>query len=107
MLQLIFFKNKKEIQNSEEKNYAINQNLREIIGTIEEFSDEQRDIVGKFKHEMEKFTEERSLESCLQALNLSMQLSNTRDKLVEVYKQYSFLLENEIKKLIEEGKKKV
>ena len=54
---------------------------------------------------MEKFTIERTLESCLQALNLSMQLANTREKLTEAYKEYSILLENEIKKLLEEKKR--
>ena len=54
---------------------------------------------------MEKFTIERTLESCLQALNLSMQLANTREKLIEAYKEYSILLESEIKKLLEERKR--
>ncbi|MBA3750385.1 MAG: hypothetical protein H0X03_05740 [Nitrosopumilus sp.] len=107
MFELIFYKNKKEIQKNGDKNHVINQNLQEIISTIEEFSDEQREIIERFKREMEIFTTERSLESCLQALNSSMQLANIREKLLEVYKQYSFLLENEIKKLIEEREKKV
>ncbi len=85
----------------------INKNLQGIIRTIEEFSDEQREIVEKFKIEMENFTGERTLESCLQVLNLSMQLANTREKLLDVYKEYCILLENELKKkLIEEERKK-
>ena len=51
---------------------------------------------------MQKFTTERTLDSCLQALNLSMQLANTREKLLEAYKEYSMLLEKEIKRMIKE-----
>jgi N-glycosylase/DNA lyase len=86
-------------------NSIFNKNLQEIIKTIEEFSDEQREIVEKFRHEMENFTVERSLESCLQALNLSIQLANTREMILDAYKKYCFLLENDLKKLIEERKK--
>ncbi len=71
---MIFFKTKKEVPNNNAENPIINKNLQEIINTIEEFSDEQREIVEKFKIEMEHFTTERTLESCLQSLNLSMQL---------------------------------
>lgn len=95
---MIFFKSKKEIHANDENIHDINKNLHGIIRTIDEFSDEQREIVEKFKHEMEKFTGERSLESCLQALNLSIQLANTRGKILEAYKEYCKLLENELKK---------
>jgi hypothetical protein len=103
---LIFFKHNKERGDIDSENPVINKNLPGIISTIEEFSDEQRDILRKFKHEMEKFTEERSLETCLQALNLSMQLANTREKLLEAYKQYSGLLEDELKNQLKKEKKK-
>ncbi len=104
---MIFFKSKKEIQFNGAENPTINKNLRGIITTIEEFSDEQREIVEKFKSAMEVFTEERSLESCLQALNLSIQLANIREKILEAHKEYSLLLENELKKLIEQEKRRV
>lgn len=104
---LIFFKINKEKDNNDSSYVpSINKHLPGIIKTIEEFSDEQRVIVRKFKREMEKFTEERSLETCLQALNLSMQLANTREKLLEAYKQYSGLLEKELKNQIKTEKKK-
>ena len=104
---MIFFKiNKDKDNNGPSYDPSINKHLPGIIKTIEEFSDEQRVIVRKFKLEMEKFTEERSLETCLQALNLSMQLANTREKLLEAYKQYSGLLENELKDRIKTEKKK-
>jgi hypothetical protein len=102
---LILFKSRKEIHLNDTDNSIFNKNLQEIIKTIEEFSDEQREIVEKFRHEMENFTVERSLESCLQALNLSIQLANTREMILDAYKKYCFLLENDLKKSIEERKK--
>lgn len=102
---LIFFKFNKEKDDDGSQVSTINKNLPGIIKTIEEFSDEQRDIVRNFKHEMEKFTEERSLETCLQALTLSMQLANIREKLLEAYKHYSALLENELKNQQKKEKK--
>jgi hypothetical protein len=105
---LIFFKTKKEVPNNNAEDLIINKNLQETINTIEEFSDEQREIVEKFKLEMENFTRERTLESCLQSLNLSMQLANTREKLLLTYKEYCTLLENELrKKIMEERRKKI
>jgi hypothetical protein len=103
---LIFFKTKKEVPNNNAEDLIINKNLQETINTIEEFSDEQREIVEKFKLEMENFTRERTLESCLQSLNLSMQLANTREKLLLAYKEYCNLLENELKKKLLEEKRK-
>jgi hypothetical protein len=102
---LIFFKTKKEPIDNNTEVPNINKKIHEITRTIEEFSDEQREIIEKFKTDMEKFTIERTIESCLQALNLSMQLANTREKLIEAYKEYSVLLENELKKLLEEKKR--
>lgn len=98
---MIFFK-KKETLEQDLKDPAINKKIEEIIRTIEEFSDEQRNIIENFKIDMQKFTTERTLDSCLQALNLSMQLANTREKLLEAYKEYSMLLEKEIKRMIKE-----
>ena len=102
---MIFFKTKKEPIDNNTEVPNINKKIHEITRTIEEFSDEQREIIEKFKTDMEKFTIERTIESCLQALNLSMQLANTREKLIEAYKEYSVLLENELKKLLEEKKR--
>ena len=102
---MIFFKTKKEPIDNNTEVSNINKKIHGITRTIEEFSDEQREIIEKFKIDMEKFTIERTLESCLQALNLSMQLANTREKLIEAYKEYGVLLEKEIKKLLEEKKR--
>ena len=104
---MIFFKTRKEPIDSDIDIPNINKKINGIIKTIEEFSDEQREIIERFKIDMEKFTTERSLDSCLQTLNLSMQLANTREKLIEAYKEYSILLENELKKFLEEKKRKI
>jgi len=78
----------------------LNDNIESIIRSIEEISDEQRDLVKKFKLDMELFASERTLESCVQTLNQSMQLANIREQLVETYKQYCQLLENELKRAL-------
>jgi hypothetical protein len=104
---LSFFKIKKEISKEDLEDPMINKKINEIIKTIEEFSDDQREIIKKFKIDMEKFTNERTMESCLQALSLSMQLANTREKLLETYKEYNNLLESELKKMIKEKTKKI
>lgn len=84
-------------QNPTKETNILNKNLQPIIKSIEESSDEQREIVKKFKQEMENFVTERSLESCVKTLNLSMQLANVREQLLETYKQYISLLELELK----------
>ncbi|HKO64886.1 MAG TPA: hypothetical protein VJU13_06760 [Candidatus Nitrosocosmicus sp.] len=78
----------------------LNENIETIIKSIEEISDEQRELVKKLKLDMEIFASERSLESCLQTLNQSMQLANIREQLVETYKQYCSLLEQELRKAL-------
>ncbi len=78
----------------------LNDNIESIIRSIEEISDEQRDLVKKFKLDMELFASERTLESCVQTLNQSMQLANIREQLVETYKQYCQLLETELKRAL-------
>jgi hypothetical protein len=82
------------------ENTQLNDNIESIIKSIEEISDEQREIVKRFKSDMELFASERSLESCLQTLNQSMQLANLREQLVESYKQYCLLLEDELRKVL-------
>lgn len=78
----------------------MNENIESIIKSIEEMSDEQRELIKKFKLDMELFASERSLESCVQTLNQSMQLANIREQLVETYKQYCSLLEQELRKAL-------
>lgn len=99
MFSLIFLrKNPNEDDQMETK--RLNDNIESIIRSIEEISDEQRDLVKKFKLDMELFASERTLESCVQTLNQSMQLANIREQLVETYKQYCQLLETELKRAL-------
>jgi uncharacterized membrane protein YccC len=101
---LIFFLKKQK--GSEIKgDGSFNSKIQEITRTVEELSDEQRDILKQFKSKMELFTTERTLESCIEALNLSLQLANTREKLLEAYKQYSYLLEQELKNTLRDRDK--
>jgi hypothetical protein len=71
----------------------------QLTKTINELSDEQRKIMSQFNKAMNSFAAERSLETCLDALNLSMQLANVRGKLAESYEYYARMLEREITQL--------
>ncbi len=73
--------------------------IDQLTKTINEHSDEQRKIMSQFNKAMNDFASERSLETCLDALNLSMQLANVRGKLAESYEYYARMLEREITRL--------
>src|SRR5215831_12440450 len=74
-------------------------NIDDLVSTINEQSSEQRKMLGIFNNAMSNFASERSLESCLDALNASMQIANIRGKLVECYEHYARLLEREVVRL--------
>ncbi|MDQ3873423.1 MAG: hypothetical protein M3258_07430 [Thermoproteota archaeon] len=74
--------------------------IDQLTKTINEQSDEQRRIIAQFNKAMNEFAAERSLEACLDALNLSMQLANIRAKLAESYEFYARLLEREITRMM-------
>ncbi len=73
--------------------------IDELTQTINEQSSEQRKMLAIFNKAMGNFASERSLETCLDALNASMQIANVRGKLVECYEYYARLLEDEIVRL--------
>ncbi len=73
--------------------------IDQLTKTINEHSDEQRKIMAQFNKAMNNFATERSLETCLDALNLSMQLANVRGKLAQSYEYYARMLEREITRL--------
>ena len=73
--------------------------IEELTNTINEQSSEQRKSLETFNKAMNNFASERSLETCLEALNASMQIANIRGKLVECYEYYGRLLEQEIVRL--------
>jgi hypothetical protein len=73
-----------------------NDDIERLTNLINEQSSDQRRILDQFNKAMNAFATERSLETCLDALNLAMQLANTRAKLAESYEHYSRMLEREI-----------
>jgi RNA processing factor Prp31 len=73
--------------------------IDDIEKFINENSSEQRRLTDLFRKSMTRFAEDRSIETCLDALNISIQLASTRKKLMESYEQYARLLEVEIVKL--------
>src|SRR5918993_1573178 len=60
---------------------------------------EQKKIVFLFEEKMKIFATERSMESSLDVLNISMQLANIRGNLNRSFEQYVRKLEEEIVKL--------
>lgn len=77
--------------------------IDELASVINEQSSEQRKAVGTFNNAMSNFASERSLETCIEALNASMQIANVRGKLIECYEYYARLLEEEITRLTRLG----
>jgi hypothetical protein len=73
--------------------------IDQLSKTINDQSSEQKKIIAQFNKAMNDFATERSLETCLDALNLSMQLANIRGKLADSYEYYARMLEQEITKL--------
>ena len=73
--------------------------IDQLTKTINDQSAEQKKIVAQFNKAMNDFASERSLETCLDALNLSMQLANIRSKLASSYEYYARTLEREIARL--------
>lgn len=83
----------------------ISPEVQELANLINDQSSEQRKLVIQFKSAMDRFASERSLESCLEALNVCMQLTNTRRRLLESYQRYSRLLESEITRISKDSKR--
>lgn len=80
--------------------------IDELNHTINEHSDEQRKLAAKFGKAMNDFATERSLETCLEALNLSIQLANIRAKMSSSWEHYARLLEGEIVRLSKQAERK-
>src|SRR6476659_1128128 len=73
--------------------------IEDLERIISENSTEQKTLSENFKISMNKFAGDRSVETCLDALNVSIQLASIRRKLMEAYEQYARLLEGEIIRL--------
>ena len=74
--------------------------IDQLTQAIDELSSELRKAIDMFQQAMNNFATDRSLETCLDTLNASMQIGNIRGKLVESYEYYARLLEREITSLI-------
>ncbi len=71
----------------------------QLLQVIMEQNSEQKKLIDTFNKTMNEFATERSLETCLEALNVAMQIASVRAKLVESYEFYARLLEREIMRL--------
>ena len=76
-----------------------NDEIDQLTQTINEQSSEQRKLMDIFNRSMNNFATDRSLETCIEALNTSMQIANIRGNLLESYKYYARLLEREVTRL--------
>ena len=77
----------------------VSTDVEELANLINDQSSEQKNLIIQFESALNRFASERSLDSCLEALNVCMQLTNTRQRLLEAYQRYSRLLENEITRI--------
>ena len=82
-------------------NYRENdsKSVEDIEKLINENSSEHQQLLESFKESMNIFATERSLDTCLQSLNISIQLASIRSTLMELYKGYCHILEKEVIRL--------
>lgn len=82
-------------------NYRENdsKSVEDIEKLINENSSEHQQLLESFKESMNIFATERSLDTCLQSLNISIQLASIRSTLMELYKSYCRILEKEVIRL--------
>jgi hypothetical protein len=73
--------------------------VEDLETMINENSSEHQLLLESFKESMNLFATERSLDTCLQSLNISIQLASVRSTLMELYKSYSHILEKEVVRL--------
>jgi len=85
-----------KLHNSQENNSKSIDDLEKLIN---ENSSEHELLLESFKRSMNSFATERSMDTCLQSLNVSIQLASVRSTLMELYKTYCRILENEIVQL--------
>jgi hypothetical protein len=81
---------------NKDTNYSKNTDL---VNSINEQKQEQKKIVSIFEEKMRIFATERSIESSLDVLNISIQLANIRGNLNRSFEQYVRNLEEEILRL--------
>ena len=82
--------------NNLKNNFQEKHDIRNIVNNIQENKSEQKNLIENFENMLNTFASDRSLDSCLDALNTSIQLSNVRGKLLQSYEAYVKILENEL-----------
>jgi hypothetical protein len=85
-----------KIDNSHDKD---SKSVEDIEKLINENSSEHQQLLDSFKKSMDSFATERSMDTCLQALSVSIQLASVRSTLTELYKSYCRILEREVTRL--------
>ncbi len=85
-----------KLHNSEENSSKSIDDLEKLIN---ENSSEHELLLESFKRSMNSFATERSIDTCLQSLNVSIQLASVRSTLMELYKTYCRILEKEVVQL--------
>jgi hypothetical protein len=78
--------------------------IDELTKEINEDTAEHQRIIKIFENAMHNFASDRSLDTCLDVLNASIQMANIRYKLFQSYKHYSELLEKEIVRLTRQSR---
>ena len=78
--------------------------IDELTKEINEDTIEHQKIIKIFENAMNNFASDRSLDTCLDVLNASIQMANIRHKLFQSYKHYSELLEMEIVRLTRQSR---
>jgi hypothetical protein len=73
--------------------------VEDLEKMINENSSEHQLLLESFKESMNLFATERSMDTCLQSLNVSIQLASIRSTLMELYKSYCHILEKEVVRL--------
>jgi len=84
---------------SNNSNLNDSKSVDDIEKLINENTSEHQLVLESFKESMNLFATERSMDTCLQSLNISIQLASIRSTLLELYKSYSRILENEVSRL--------
>ena len=98
-------RNRSEKINSSERSVSDSADeIEELANEINEDTAEHRRIMKVFENAMNNFASDRSLDTCLDALNASIQMANIRHKLFQSYKHYSEILEMNINQLTERSR---
>lgn len=100
-MRLIYFSLSISVTMFKSDNFRENdsKSVEDIEKLINENSSEHQQLLESFKESMNMFATERSLDTCLQSLNISIQLASIRSTLMELYKSYCHTLEKEVVRL--------